>query len=255
MNDDTLIENVLEGAKKELSESLVGVYIHGSYVIGGLKPMSDIDFLVVVNKPLSFTSKVSLVSLLSSLSGEIGSGKRYIELSVVNMNNMLHNQLFSQIEFIYGEWIREELLQHDFKPAIASEYTIMIAQAIQYNVKLYGEKSLSELLRPPTLIDVQQAMIDNTDINLDLDDANNKILGIMRTIYSLKYKSFTSKGDAAQSILNEEILKDEVSLCIQSIAKQYSTGIVQNIDSKLLNLTYQELYSVYQKIRNELKFN
>ena len=45
-----------------LTTNLVGIYLHGSYVMGCFNPaVSDLDYLVVVNSPLSNKAKASIM--------------------------------------------------------------------------------------------------------------------------------------------------------------------------------------------------
>jgi len=45
-----------------LAENLVGVYLHGSYVLGSYnEQVSDLDYVIVVKRPLSFREKQSLM--------------------------------------------------------------------------------------------------------------------------------------------------------------------------------------------------
>ncbi|EZW57421.1 nucleotidyltransferase domain-containing protein, partial [Staphylococcus aureus] len=44
------IDNVLIELKRLFSKDLLGVYLYGSYVKGGLKKDSDVDFLVIINR-------------------------------------------------------------------------------------------------------------------------------------------------------------------------------------------------------------
>ena len=51
---DNLIKSFVEQSKNILKDNLVGVYLHGSLSMGCFNPQrSDIDLIIVVNKPLS----------------------------------------------------------------------------------------------------------------------------------------------------------------------------------------------------------
>lgn len=55
---DNLLRDFVEQSKKILQENLVGVYLHGSAVMGCFNPeKSDIDLIIVVNQPLPDTVK------------------------------------------------------------------------------------------------------------------------------------------------------------------------------------------------------
>ncbi|WP_053014285.1 MULTISPECIES: aminoglycoside adenylyltransferase domain-containing protein [Xenorhabdus] len=48
--------------QKRLAESLVAVYLHGSAVVGGLRPRSDVDLLVVIDQPMTSEVRASLAA-------------------------------------------------------------------------------------------------------------------------------------------------------------------------------------------------
>ncbi|WP_458462487.1 nucleotidyltransferase domain-containing protein, partial [Paenibacillus sp.] len=48
MNENTILDNVTRVLKEELTDALVGIYLHGSMAMGCFHPnQSDIDTLVV----------------------------------------------------------------------------------------------------------------------------------------------------------------------------------------------------------------
>ncbi len=58
---------LLEKLKSELTgilaDNLVGIYLHGSYVLGSYnEQVSDLDYIVVVIQPLSPTEKLALMT-------------------------------------------------------------------------------------------------------------------------------------------------------------------------------------------------
>lgn len=62
-------QSVVEGV---LGDSIIGIYLFGSAVVGGLKRDSDVDILVVVSGPPVFEQRKALVSQLMNVSGKIG---------------------------------------------------------------------------------------------------------------------------------------------------------------------------------------
>ncbi len=54
------------------NSKLVGVYLYGSAVMGGLRINSDIDILVVTNQGLSEGTRKDLTNKLMLTSGKIG---------------------------------------------------------------------------------------------------------------------------------------------------------------------------------------
>ncbi|MCD2256369.1 nucleotidyltransferase domain-containing protein [Lactobacillus sp. CC-MHH1034] len=51
------------GYRQVLADNLVGIYLHGSYVLGGYQEVSsDLDYLVVVHRPLTTSEKLRLMT-------------------------------------------------------------------------------------------------------------------------------------------------------------------------------------------------
>ena len=82
LQTDSLINGFVEQSKKILQDNLVGVYLHGSLVMGCFNPQkSDIDLIIVVDKPISVSIKrayLDMVVLFNALGPTKG-----IEMSIV----------------------------------------------------------------------------------------------------------------------------------------------------------------------------
>ena len=79
---DSLIKGFVEKSKEILGENLVGVYLHGSAVMGCFNPQkSDIDLLIVVDRPLSDAIKLAYMETVVAYNA-MGPAKG-MELSVV----------------------------------------------------------------------------------------------------------------------------------------------------------------------------
>ena len=79
---DVLIKSFVERSKEILQDNLVGVYLHGSLVMGCFNPeKSDIDLVIVVDRPLSDPVKKTYMDMVVE-HNTIGPAKG-IEMSVV----------------------------------------------------------------------------------------------------------------------------------------------------------------------------
>mgnify|MGYP000902866182 CR=1 FL=1 len=61
--------------KEVLDNQLVGVYLYGSAVTGGLRPNSDVDILVITNRGLSERTRRELAEKLMQISGRPGESR------------------------------------------------------------------------------------------------------------------------------------------------------------------------------------
>ncbi|MYS87505.1 aminoglycoside nucleotidyltransferase ANT9 [Embleya scabrispora] len=92
------------------AEQIVGAYLHGSAVLGGLRPHSDVDVLVVVRRATTAARRRALVEGLMAISGERAHGgpARPVELTVVVQSEVRPWRYPPYCEFQYGEWLRED---------------------------------------------------------------------------------------------------------------------------------------------------
>lgn len=82
MTAQDLLDKISEEYSKILGDRLCGVYVHGSVAFGCYSPAtSDIDFIVVVDSPLSADEKIGMISVLTAL--EQYAAPKGFEMSVV----------------------------------------------------------------------------------------------------------------------------------------------------------------------------
>ena len=79
---DSLIKGFVEQSKSILQDNLVGIYLHGSAVMGCFNPKkSDIDLIIVVDRPLSDSDKRAYMEMVVRYNA-LGPAKG-IEMSIV----------------------------------------------------------------------------------------------------------------------------------------------------------------------------
>ena len=124
-----------------LGELIVGIYLFGSAVTGGLKRNSDVDILVVVNDSPTHKQKEALVTQLIKVSGTVGNGRsiRPIELTVISISDVVPWRFPPLAELIYGEWLRNEFeAGHIPKPAYDADLAIVLKKVVDNSLPLYG---------------------------------------------------------------------------------------------------------------------
>ncbi|MCA1271872.1 aminoglycoside adenylyltransferase family protein [Streptomyces rubiginosohelvolus] len=94
-------------ADRVLGGNLIGAYLHGSSVLGGLKPASDVDVLLVSRKSMDEQERRALLEGLLSISGS-GDTARSVELTVVVQSEVRPWRYPPTCDFLYGEWLRAE---------------------------------------------------------------------------------------------------------------------------------------------------
>ena len=62
---DTVIDSFVKRSEEILKDNLVGIYLHGSAVMGCFNPdMSDLDRIVVVREPVTDADKRSYMDII-----------------------------------------------------------------------------------------------------------------------------------------------------------------------------------------------
>ena len=95
-----LLQSVLE-------ENLLGVYVYGSLLVGGLHKYSDIDLFAVTSRETTRQEKEQLEKGLLKISGiyAISEELKPIELIIVVQSKVSPWQYPPSFDFLYGDWV------------------------------------------------------------------------------------------------------------------------------------------------------
>jgi streptomycin 3"-adenylyltransferase len=183
-------------------QHLVGAYLHGSALTGGLRPSSDLDLLAVTGRPTTPGDRRALIDHLLRISGSRArSGPaRSIELSIVVQADVRPWVFPPNLDFQYGDWWRPEFARGDTSPwrTPNPDLAVMLASAWERSEPLVGPK-LGDVLDPIPRADITQAMLDGIpDLLADLEsDTRNVILTLARIWYTTATGSIEPKDVAA----------------------------------------------------------
>ena len=134
---------------------LVGIYNYGSALLGGLRPSSDIDVLVVVGRATTTEQRRDLVAELLRSSG------RPVEVTIVREDRIKPWRMPPEREFQYGEWLRNEYESGWVPvPEVDFDLVALLATALTASVAIVGPP-LPDLLDPIPREDLVSAMIDS----------------------------------------------------------------------------------------------
>jgi streptomycin 3"-adenylyltransferase len=201
MGQDTQVESVVRLVTAVLGEDLVGVYPHGSAVLGGLRPTSDLDLLAVCRRATTARERRALVEGLLDLSGRrarLGPG-RPIELTVVVESQVRPWRYPPPVEFQYGEWLRDEY-ERGLTPApgVEPDVALIASVALVGGDPLAGPP-LTTLLDPVPVEDLRRASVAGvTGLMDDLSsDTRNVLLTLARIWTTLATGLIRSKDAAA----------------------------------------------------------
>jgi predicted nucleotidyltransferase len=192
---------VVAALRSLLGAAVLGVYLHGSSVLGGLKPHSDVDLMAVTTRPMGDDEKRTLLHRLLHISraGRPGWDRRPIELLVLVQDRIRPWRYPPDVDLLYGDWWRAEYERGEFPWTSPNpDLTIQIDMALRADHPVFGPP-LTTLLDAVPPADVRRAMLDSlSDLltNLDGDEAN-VLLTLARTWYSLVTGSIAPKDSAA----------------------------------------------------------
>ncbi|HXT34307.1 MAG TPA: nucleotidyltransferase domain-containing protein [Chloroflexota bacterium] len=112
------ITEVLALVREVLGPDVLGAYLHGAAVLGGLRPRSDIDILVVSRRPTTHEEKRRLVERLLVISRANPPGpRRPVELTIVVQSHVRPWRYPPSFDFQYGDWLRREFEKRVLYPA------------------------------------------------------------------------------------------------------------------------------------------
>ncbi|HZG17296.1 MAG TPA: aminoglycoside nucleotidyltransferase ANT(9) [Candidatus Bathyarchaeia archaeon] len=181
---------------------IVGVYLFGSAVNGGLRINSDVDVLMLVNQSLPEVTRKKLTNKLMHISGKIGNTNslRPLELTVINQSDVVPWRYPPKKEFIYGEWLRNEFENGEIqKPSYDPDLAIVLAQVRKNSISLFGPDA-TNTLAPVPMTDIRRAIKDSLPELIEgiKGDERNVILTLARMWQTVTTGDISPKDMAAE---------------------------------------------------------
>lgn len=201
MESDRQLESVVRLVTAVFGDALVGVYPHGSAVLGGLRPTSDLDVLAVCRVPTTAAQRRDLVEGLLDLSGRrarLGPG-RPVELTVLLEAGLRPWRYPPPVEFQYGEWLRDDYERGLVpSPGVDPDVALLLSVALRGEQPLHGPP-ISTLIDAVPAEDVGRATVAGVQgLLVDLeDDTRNVLLTLARVWTTLATGEIRAKDAAA----------------------------------------------------------
>jgi streptomycin 3"-adenylyltransferase len=181
--------------------------LFGSAVLGGLRPESDLDILVVSQRRTTRAEKQRLVDTLLAASGrrtQHGMWRR-IELTIVVERDVKPWSFPPRFDFQYGDWLRSKFESGNLEPWPTMEnpdLATLITMVVLANTPLLGPPP-TEFFDPVPKEDLLTAMLADVDrLRGDIDsDTRNVILTLARIWSTLETGIIRSKDAAADWVL------------------------------------------------------
>jgi len=208
-NTEQQINECISLMKNVLDEDLLAIYLYGSSIVGGLQKYSDIDLLVISDRPTTSEEKARVASKMLDISGIYGMDKvrRSIELTVVvksDINPWKYPPIF---DFQYGDWMREDFTAGKFELWETKEMpdlAILITQVLLASKTLFGQAPI-ELLDPVPYHDFIMATVNELDsLMTDIEsDTRNVLLTLARVWSTVETDTISSKSAAASWVIDK----------------------------------------------------
>ncbi len=131
-------------AEELFGNRIAGIFLYGSATLGGLRPESDIDLLILIRGGMSCDERKTLTNLLLDLSAPPGhAGKRPLEVVVVSLEQITPWRFPPRREFLYGEWLRNRLEAGIWpEPCFDPDLVLLLRQARAHGLALAGEAAV-----------------------------------------------------------------------------------------------------------------
>jgi len=196
-------------------------------VSGGLRPLSDIDLLAVVDGPIGDPERKALLDALLQASGHYPAPEgapRPIELTVFDSTQLRGLGQPPRAEFLYGEWLRSAFEAGDIpEPFTSPDLALILAQARLTADPIAGPAAV-DLLPVVSPESVRSAMLDALPALIDdLDgDERNVLLTLARMWRTAERGDFVSKDAAATWCI--PLLPEATAATLARASDAYLTG-------------------------------
>lgn len=219
------LKDSLELLKMILGADLLGVYLYGSSLVGGLQKYSDIDLFVVTKRATTSEEKARLIADLLQISGIYMKGSKLpIEMTLVEKTAINPWRYPPHFDFQYGDWLRQSFEKGITEPWLTHEMpdlALIVTQVLLKSQTLLGLEP-ERLLAPVPYHDFIKAMLhDLNRLAMDLEhDTRNVLLTYARIWSTLETNAIRSKPAAADWVMNhlpevyQPVMQRAKSICI-----------------------------------------
>ena len=188
--------------KDVFEQDLLGVYLYGSSVVGGLQKYSDIDLFAVANRASTQAEKAKIAAEMLQISGIfLQSAKKPVELTMVVQPEVNPWRYPPTFDFQYGDWLRGKFASGVIEPWDTKEMpdlALLITQVLIASETVYGPEPGQLLAEVPYADFVTAATAEVDSLLADLEwDTRNVLLTLARIWSTLETDAIRSKAAAA----------------------------------------------------------
>jgi streptomycin 3"-adenylyltransferase len=196
------VDSIVRIVRDVLGSAVIGAYLHGSAVLGGLRATSDVDVLVVVDRPTTHEERRQIVYRLLDISGRRArhGPARPVELTVVLQSEVRPWRYPPRAELQYGEWLRDDYVRGFVpEPGPYPDLAPLVTMVLAGNHPLAGPPP-ADVLDPVPPADLRRAIVEGVPgLLADLeDDTRNVVLTLARIWVTLETGEILPKDAAAE---------------------------------------------------------
>jgi predicted nucleotidyltransferase len=184
---------------------VLGLYLYGSSVQGGLRPDSDVDLLLVTRRSLTALERTGVLELMLAHSGRRATlgPARPLELTSLVVDDVVPWRYPPVRDLQYGEWLRDSftdgrLPRRETDPDLA----VLLTTARERAQGLTGPPA-DELLEAVPPDDLRRALHDVVPglVAALVGDERNVLLTLARVVVTLETGRIVAKDEAARAVL------------------------------------------------------
>lgn len=201
------LKESLELLQMIFGADLLGVYLYGSSLVGGLQKFSDIDLFVVSNRATTREEKERLVISLLNISGIYMKSKKLpLEMTIVEKSEINPWHYPPRFDFQYGDWLREQFEHGNIEPwptKTMPDLALLITQVLLASTTLVGVNPEQLLIKIPYKDIILATMDALPNLMSELEsDTRNVLLTLARIWSRLATDAIRSKSVAADWVIN-----------------------------------------------------
>jgi predicted nucleotidyltransferase len=205
--------HVLRLVREVLGRDVLGAYEHGSAVLGGMQPTSDVDILVITGRLATLVEKRQLVEGLMAISARFPppGPERCVEVTVVAQPQVRPWRYPPSFDLQYGEWLRQRFENGDdlaLQATVNPDLTTLLTIVLLGDQPLFGPPP-GELLDPVLMEDCIKAMVSDIDVFMDEfeEDTRNLLLRLAR-IWQTVVTGIIDRKDGAAEWVQKRLPSD-----------------------------------------------
>lgn len=225
---EPIFERVIAHLLEADPGGVLSVSLFGSAAVGGLRPESDIDVLVLTRRSLSRDERQDLVGFLLQFPGRratVAPG-RPLEVTVLVLDDVVPWTYPPVCDFLYGEWLRDEFLTGRLPERHRNPDVAVLITTVRQHATCWVGPHPRDLLTGVPQADLRRAIQDGlAPLLRDLvGDERNVLLTLARMVVTVESGRILPKDEAVDLLLPN--LQERHRAMLSLAARGYTGDVV-----------------------------